>query len=154
MNSPEGRSELKQEVCMSFTEGPWQVIPAAEIHITEEVGKDLLIVSPAYIPVACCHELVGRSRDLVDMKANAALISAAPEMYSVLLKLHHLQPPGPGGGIGQEADWETFMIEARYVMAKAMGVFDTTSPASILEGHYRAIASMATVDCVVGTSRE
>jgi hypothetical protein len=139
---------------MSFTEGPWQVTPAAEIHIAEEGDKDLLIVSPAYIPVACCHELVGRSRDLVDMKANAALIAAAPEMFSVLLKLHHLQPPGPDGGIGQEADWETFMIEARYVMAKAMGVFDTTSPASTVEGKYRATASTATVDCGVGNSRE
>lgn len=140
---------------MSFTEGPWRVAPAAELYIVDERVKDLLIVSPAYIPVACCQQFVGGSRDLVDMKANAALIAAAPEMFSVLLKLHHLHPPGQDGGIGQEiTDWEAFMIEARYVMAKAMGVFDTTIPASTVEGKSRATAAMVTVDCGVGNSRE
>ena len=66
--APMGEWNEKKEVCMSFTEGPWRVAPAAELYIVDERVKDLLIVSPAYIPVACCQEFVGGSRDLVDMK--------------------------------------------------------------------------------------
>jgi hypothetical protein len=139
---------------MGITQGPWRVAPASEIYIVDGRVNDLLILAPPFIPVACCHELVGSYRDLIDMKANAALIAAAPEMLSLLLKLHHPQLAGPGGGDEEKADWEAFMIEARYVIAKAMGVFDCEMTFPIMETDNCILASKVTVDCWVGNSRE
>lgn len=139
---------------MGITQGPWRVAPASEIYIVDGRVNDLLILAPELIPVACCHELAGSYRDLIDMKANAALIAAAPEMLSLLLKLHHQQLAGPGGGDEEKADWEAFMIEVRYVIAKAMGIFDSEMTSSIMETENCIWASKVTVDCRVGNSRE
>lgn len=139
---------------MGITQGPWRVAPASEIYIVNGRVNDLLIIAPPFIPVACCHELVGSYRNLIDMKANAALIAAAPEMLSLLLKLHHPQLAGPGGGDEEKADWEAFMNEARYVIAKAMGVFDSEMTFPIMETDNCILPSKVTVDCWVGNSRE
>jgi len=139
---------------MTITKGPWRVAPASEIYIVDEQDQNLLILAPPFIPVAICRGSDGSCSDLIDTKANASLIAAAPEMYTLLLKLHHYLREGPDGGDQEDVDWDAFTIEVRYVIAKAMGVFDSeiTSPMVAPENCY--LPSKVTVDCRVGNSRE
>lgn len=139
---------------MAITKGPWRVVPASEIYIVDEQDKNLIILAPPFIPVAVCRGSGGSYGDLIDTKANAALIAAAPEMYALLLKLHHYLRDGPDGGDQENVDWDAFTIEVRYVIAKAMGVFDSEISSPMVEPDDCNLPSKVTVDCRVGNSRE
>jgi hypothetical protein len=139
---------------MGITNGPWRVAPATEIYIVDKQDKDLFIIAPPFIPVACCRGPGDSYRDLIDAKANAALIAAAPEMLFVLLNLHHHLRAGPDGGDKEKVDWEGFMIEVQYVIAKAMGVCDSEMTSPMMDPENCNLPSMVTVDCRVGNSRE
>ena len=138
---------------MAITKWPWRVAPASEIHIVDEHDTDVFIIAPPFIPVAICRGPRGNCRDFIDTKANAALIAAAPEMYTLLLKLHHYLREGPDGD-EENVDWDAFTIEVRYVIAKAMGVFDGEIPCPLMEFERCNLPSKVTVVCPVGNSRE
>lgn len=151
---PTGLRHELWEIEMAITKGPWRVAPASEIYIVDEQDKDVFIIAPPFIPVAICRGPRGNCRDLIDTKANAALIAAAPEMYTLLLKLHHYLRSGPDGGDEENVDWEAFTIEVRYVIAKAMGIFDGEISFPMMEPESCNLPSKVTVDCRVGNSRE
>lgn len=76
---------------LKFTEGPWNV---SENQPTVVGNKEK----------AVCKCELDWNLGTEERKANAALISAAPEMYDIIVKLRRFLAHGNGGPLSRELD--------------------------------------------------
>lgn len=103
---------------IGFTKGPWMVSPYNLTGIFDEKKR----------PIAVAYEGVHSfDIELEERKANARLISAAPELYEALHSLKHeiefLRTVGAiaGGSFEALAELEGALAKARAALAKARG---------------------------------
>lgn len=101
---------------LNFTPGPWEFISK---RFADEGVKGRYEIRSISFPMHWLAEVGPSEQSFDEAKANAQLISAAPDMYEALRELYDEQNGAPL--LRREKQWQEAMKKARKALEKAEG---------------------------------